>query len=60
MDRGRPWTEPFRERWPEPVEDLRRRFDRLPPSFSAREVAAWAGLYLLLTGAAVAAIELLG
>ena len=58
--RGRtPWMEPFRGGWPEPVEDLRRRFDRLPPSFSVREVAAWTGGFLLVMGAVVVGLELL-
>lgn len=58
MDRPTPWTEPFRQRWGDPVEDLRRRFDRLPPSFSVREVAAWTGLFLLVMGAVVVVLEL--
>jgi len=58
MDRWPSWTEPFRGRWGEPVEDLRQRFDRLPPSFSAREVAAWTGLFLLVMGAVVVVLEL--
>ena len=52
--------EPFRGGWPEPVEDLRRRFDRLPPSLSVREVATWTGVYVLLMGAVVVALELFG
>ena len=60
MGRRTSWSDPFRGGWPDPVEDLRRRFDRLPPSFSVREVVAWTGLYLLLMGAVVVALELFG
>lgn len=51
--------EPFRQRWPDPVEDLRVRFDRLSPSLSVREVVAWTGLYLLVMGVVVVALELI-
>lgn len=49
---------PFRGPWPDPVDDLRQRFGRLPPSLSLREIAVWTGLCLLAMGAVVGLLEL--
>lgn len=58
MDRRSSRTDPFRQPWLDPVDDLRERFGRLSPSFSLREVAAWTGLWLLVSVAVVGFLEL--
>lgn len=52
------WKEPFDQRWPEPVDDLRSRFGRLAPSFSPKEMAILFGLFLVLMAAVVSLLEL--
>lgn len=54
-----PGEEPFRERWPEPADDLRDRFGRLLPSFSSRELATLLGRFLVVMVAVVVALEFL-
>lgn len=52
------WEEPFRQSWPDPVDDFRERFGLLAPSFTPREVAVATALFLLVMLGVVVLLEL--
>lgn len=52
------WEEPFRQGWPDPIDDLRGRFGLLTPSFSPREVAVVTALFVLIMLGVVVVLEL--